>query len=235
MKNIQMRSNKKKRSEVEKKKKSASGYNSSERRSWLQIEWCYRKNENPQGSQWRKKRFSSSINGPLLTFNKPSKDRFLEMSEALHLMWKYFTLSLNKEITPWQVARACTFFWGTTKIKEKRRKKQSTSTFTPGVRMCLTSQSANQWHFWILINEAFQDPGFACHTWFSSVNFHPKSESAFSVKKAQKCYERKGYSPISDNWPTGNVNNIIWDYQKNCWKEKSEQDYYAVMCMRVYV
>lgn len=77
--------------------------------------------------QQRKKNFSFKYNWSLLNFNKPSKDRFLEMPRVLHLTWKYFTLSLEqRNRTPGREPEFAHFFRGTAG-KRKERPSPSTS------------------------------------------------------------------------------------------------------------
>lgn len=86
------------------------------------MDWCYKRNKNPPSNSVKEEEFLLKYNESLLNFNKPSKDRFLEMSEVLHLMRNTLHFPLNKEITHWLGARACTFLEAPLeKRKEERR------------------------------------------------------------------------------------------------------------------
>lgn len=129
----------------------------------------------------------SSINWPLLNFNKPSKDRFQEMPRVLHLRWKYFTLSLkqrNRTAGKEPELAHFFFFWGTT---GKRKEGGQALLHQDCGKNAPTSQSPLWWQFWVWLMSppvllALLPPGL-----LHSFNFHSESESASSVKKAPKC------------------------------------------------
>lgn len=110
------------------------------------------------------------------------------MSEVLHLIWKYFTLFLKQRITPLARSQSLHIFWGTTG-KEKRRKEASTSTFALGEECAplprvLIRGSSGSW----LMSPALLLALLPALLRYS-FNFHPKSGSASSAKKAQRWCE----------------------------------------------
>lgn len=136
--------------------------------------------------QQRKKNSSFKYNWSLLNFNKPSKDRFLEMPRVLHLTWKYFTLSLEqRNRTPGREPEFAHFF-----SRHHRKEKREAKPFhiQPVERMRPTSQSPHWWQLWVWLMSPPMLLALLPSGLLHSFNFHPKSGSASSVKKAPKCY-----------------------------------------------
>lgn len=102
----------------------------------------------------------SSINWPLLNFNKPSKDRFQEMPRVLHLRWKYFTLSLKqRNRTAGKEPELAHFFFLRHHRKEKRgRPSPSTSRLW---KECAHFPESSLVAVLGLINESSCAPGLA--------------------------------------------------------------------------